>query len=218
MAYRVVCISPTDGSAGEQVGPVVARELGFQLVNEEIVEQVAREAGVGTEAVADVERRKSLVHRLVARLTDVGPAGVSGAPGAPGATAVALDPAPLRETLRDLIGSVLQEIAGRGDAVIVTHAASLALAKRTDVLRVFVSASPQTRARRLAEAQNIGAAEAEKLVARGDANRADYLKRFYDVSNELPTDYDVVLNTDHVRLEDAVALIVVAARSHHTPA
>jgi cytidylate kinase len=117
-----------------------------------------------------------------------------------------------------MIIAVLWESAARGDVVIVTHAASLALAKRTDVLRVLITASKETRVRDLAEAQHISEAEAEKLVSRGDSNRADYLKRFYSVSHELPTHYDITLNTDRVSLDDAAALIVNAARSQPTPA
>jgi cytidylate kinase len=215
VAYRVVAISPTDGSGGEQLGPIVARELGFQLVNEQIVAEAAREAGVDASIVADVERRKSVLARLLDGLTEVGPAGAAGFTGF---AAIAEDPGPRRDALRGLITSVLWESAERGAAVIVAHAASLALATRTDVLRVLISASPQTRARRLAEAQNLGDAEAEKLVARADANRADYLKRFHDVSTELPTHYDIALNTDRVRLEDAAALILRAARSQQIPA
>jgi cytidylate kinase len=102
--------------------------------------------------------------------------------------------------------------------VIVAHAASLALGDRDDVLRVLITASSETRARRLAEAGDIDEAEAKKVVARGDANRADYLKRFYGTSAELPTHYDLVINTDRVTLEDAASLILSAARSQQIPA
>jgi cytidylate kinase len=215
VGYRVVAISPTDGSGGEQIGPVVARELGFQLVNEQIVAQAAQEAGVTAEVVADVERRKSVLLRLLDGLAQGAPGGATAFSGfAP----IAEHPGPHHEALRGLIGSVLWERAERGEAVIVAHAASLALAGHADVLRVLITASPQTRARRLAEAQNIGEAEAQKLVARGDANRADYLKRFYGVSTELPTQYDIAVNTDRVALEDAAALILSAARSQPVPA
>jgi len=214
VAYRVVSISPTDGSGGEQLGTIVARELGFQLVNEQIVAQAAQEAGVDAAVVADVERRKSVLARLLEGLAEVGPAGASGFSGF---AAITEDPGPRRDALRGLITSVLSESADRGHAVIVAHAASFALATRADVLRVLISASPPTRARRLAEAQNIDEAEAEKLVARGDANRADYLKRFYGVSTELPTHYDISINTDRVAPEDAAALIVSAARSQQVP-
>jgi cytidylate kinase len=215
VAYRVVAISPTDGSAGEQLGPIVARELGFQLVNEQIVAEAAREAGVTADAVADVERRKPVLARLLDGLAEVGPAGAAGFTGF---AAISEDPGPTRDALRGLIRSVLWESAERGNAVIVAHAAALALATRTDVLRVLISASPETRAQRIAEAQSIGEAEAERLVARGDANRADYLKRFYGVSAELPMHYDIAINTDRVALEDAAALILSAARSQRITA
>ena len=215
MGYRVLAISPTDGSAGEQLGPVVARELGFQLVDEEIVAQAAREAGVTPEAVADVEKRKSLLHRLLEGLGEVGPAGAAGMTGF---AAIPEDSGPNRDALRGLIRSVLEESADRGNAVIVAHAASLALGNRDDVLRVLVTASPETRAQRLAEAGDMDEAEAKKAIARGDANRADYLKRFYGASAELPTHYDVVINTDRVSPEDAASLILSAARSQQIPA
>jgi Cytidylate kinase-like family len=215
MAYRVVSISPTDGSAGEQLGPVVARELGFQLVDEQIVGQAAREAGVTDEVVANVEQRKSLLHRLLEGLGEVGPAGAAGFTGY---AAIPEDTGPTRDALRGLIRSVLEESADRGNAVIVAHAASLALGDRDDVLRVLITASPETRARRLVEARDIQEAEAKKVVARGDANRADYLKRFYGASAELPTHYDIVINTDRVTPEDAASLVLSAARSQQIPA
>jgi cytidylate kinase len=215
VAYRVVAISPTDGSAGEQVGPIVARELGFQVINEQIVAQAAQEAGVTADVVANVERRKSLLARMLEHLGEIGPAGAAGVSGyAP----IYEDQSPDREALRGLIRSVLEESAERGNAVIVAHAASLALGGKPDVLRVLITASPKTRARRLAEEQNISEGEANKLVSRGDAGRADYLKRFYRTSAELPTHYDIVINTDRVTPEDAAALILGAARSQQIPA
>jgi cytidylate kinase len=215
VAYRVVAISPTDGSAGEQLGRVVARELGFQLVDEQIVAQAAREAGVTPEVVADVERRKSVLHRVLEGLSEIGPAGAAGFTGF---AAIAEDPGPDRDAIRGLIRSVLEESAEQGNVVIVAHAASLALGGDPDVLRVLITASPETRARRIAEERNVDEAEAMKLVARGDANRTDYLKRFYGASAELPTHYDIVINTDRVTPEGAAALILSTARSQQIPA
>ena len=44
-----------------------------------------------------------------------------------------------------------------------------------------------------------------------DAGRRDYLKRFYDVGEELPPTYDLVVNTDALSVELAAELVVRAA-------
>jgi cytidylate kinase len=81
------------------------------------------------------------------------------------------------------------------------------------LLRVLVTASPETRTRRLS---GLGAllteGDAVTAVRESDGERRDYLRRFYQVSEELPTHYDVVINTDVLRPAEAVNLIVAAAR------
>ena len=124
-----------------------------------------------------------LAARPLGRLTDAGPSGTAGFTGH---AAAVEDAGPDREALRDFIRAIIWEAGERGHAVIVTHAASYALASRSDVLRVLISASPQTR----------------------DAGRADYLKRFYDIDSELPTHYHIVIDTDRL---DPVAAAEPAA-------
>src|SRR4051794_15752588 len=174
---------------------MVAEALGFQLLNTQIVTRAAEEAGVNPAAVMDAEGRRSMAARLLGRLTHAGSSGASGFTAHP---ATADDAGPDREALRDFIRAVIWEAGERGDAVIVTHAASYALASRSDVLRVLISASPETRARRIADAKGCSDSDAAKAVARGDAGRADYLKRFYDIDAELPTHYDIVIDTDRL--------------------
>lgn len=196
MAFKVICLSAVDGSGGEQVGSLVAERLGYRLVNEEIVALAAQQAQVDPHLVADVERRKSLVNRVLDRL---GPAAAGASMGA--YVPHTIDDLPTDASLRELIRGAIDQVADAGGVVIVAHAASFALRGRQDTLRVFLTASPETRTARLAD----GA----KALARMDANRADYLKRFYDVGAEAPHHYDVVLNTD--RLDPAVAAEIVVA-------
>jgi hypothetical protein len=205
--HRVVCISASNGSWAEDVAPLVAGRLGFQLVDEQIVARAAEEAGVTAGVAAGVEQRKSLVSRLL----DEMPAGVAGAAALGAYVPLPEDTGPSADALRGLIRSAIEEIAARGDAVIMAHAASLALAGHGDALRVFVTASADTRRDRLAEAHELTSKKAEKLLARLDANRADYLKRFYHVGSELPTHFDLVVNTDRLGPEQAADVIVRAA-------
>jgi cytidylate kinase len=74
-----------------------------------------------------------------------------------------------------------------------------------------VTASPDTRAARLVTAKGLKQAQAARAVNNSDAGRADYLKRFYGISEELPTHYDLVVNTDAVSVEQAAGLISLAA-------
>jgi len=194
MAFQVICFSAVDGSGGEQVGSLVAERLGFRIVNEEIVSLAARQADVDPNLVADVERRKSLVNRVLDRL---GPAAAGVSMGA--YVPQTFDDLPTDGSLRELIRTTIEQVAEAGAVVIVAHAASFALRARQDTLRVFVTASPETRAAR-------SGADAKGL-AKSDAARADYLKRFYDVGAEAPHHYDLVLNTD--RLDPAAAAEVV---------
>ncbi len=117
----------------------------------------------------------------------------------------------MTEDLRGLIRAAIEETSARGDVVIVSHAASHALAANTEALRVLVTASRETRTARLVESYGVSEADATRTVDEADAARADYLKRFYGIKHELPTQYDLVVNTDRVGTDDAVAVVMRAA-------
>jgi cytidylate kinase len=204
MSGRVVCISGEDGAGGQEVAQRVASELGFRVIDEDIVTRAALEAGVDTHVMADVERRRSTLEKLLEGLgsTGFGAGYVVAAPQL-------LESRPSDE-LRGLIRSVIEEIATEGGAVIVAHAASAALGGREDVVRVLVTASPDTREGRLMEELKVDRKEAQRILRRADTARADYLKRFYDIPAEQPTHYDLVVNTDKVDPALAAALIVKA--------
>ena len=208
MVCSVICISAATGAGAEDVVPVVAERLGYRIVDEGIVARAAREADVEHHVVADVELRRSFISRL---FRDLGAsagsvAASSGFPISGGEDALSSD------DLRTLIRSAIEETADQGEVVIVSHAASLALSGRDGLLRVLLTGSPETRATRVASARGISEKAAVETVAGEDAARADYLRRFYDVRAELPTHYDLVVNTDRLGAGEAAELVVAAAR------
>lgn len=222
MAARVISISFSDGSGGEEVAVAVAATLGYPVVSEEILSRAAAEAGVSIDTIADVERRKTFMSKLVGRLvphsaaasdptfrTSVDAQVTAGLIGIP--FPLESGPKLTQDELRGKIRSAIDEYMAHGEVVILAHAASHSLAGREGVLRVFVTGSPTVRSARLAASRLLSQADADKLVSVGDANRADYLKRFYGVENESPEHYDIVLDTDELTVEDAVKAIVSAA-------
>jgi hypothetical protein len=200
----VVCISRDLGAEGEAVGRLVADRLGLRYVDEEVITRAAERGGVAEDELADAEQRKSRIRRVVEMLADTGT--VTATPG--------VEPSSVRaareDSHRGLIRDVVEEVAEEGNAVIVAHAASMALAGRDRVLRVLVTASPEVRARRLADSEG-GEKQAEKVVRESDAARANYFKRFYSIDDERPTHYDLVVNTDALAPEQAAEIIAHAA-------
>lgn len=205
MSARVVCISRELGADGERVGRLVAEQLGLQYVDEEVIARAAERGGVEPSALADAEQRKPRLLRVLELIGDSG-----GSSGYIGPESSAIRSA-REESHRDLIRAVIEEIAGEGNAVIVAHAASMALTGRDGVLRVMLTAPPEIRIRRIAEAEGADDRQAAKLVRDGDAARAAYVKRFYSIDRELPTHYDLVVNTGTLAAERAAEVIAHAA-------
>ena len=201
----MICISRSTGAEGEAVGRAVAQRLGFRYVDDEVIGKAAESSGLDPELVADAERRKSLVHRILVVMGEQSPEALALLPD-PDSTGRL----PTDADLRGLIVEVLRSLADEGSVVIVAHAASFALAER-DVLRVLVTASDATRAERVATTKGIDTSAAAKMIKRDDDERADYIKRFYKIDRELPTHFDLIINTDVLTPERAADVVLSAA-------
>jgi hypothetical protein len=203
VAYEVVSLSVTDGAGAADLGHLLSQALGYRLIDEEIIAGAAVEAGVEPEVVADVERRKSILGRLIEGMAQ------GGAVSAP------LPPdmiPPASDELRKAIRIAIDEVASAGQVVVVAHAASFALAGREDVLRVLVTASDDTRKKRIAADRGIDEGQAGSVLKRSDAGRSDYLKRFYGIGEEKPSHYDLVINTDKFTAGEVARVIVGVAQ------
>jgi cytidylate kinase len=188
MKASVICISHAQGAAGGAVGKIVAEKLGYTFADDAIVSEAARGAGLFAESVSYAERKdaKRSIEVDFGRIEKT-------------------------EKLRELIKAAIEEAAGRGSIVIVSHAASYALADRDGILRVLVTAPDATRQERIAEAEGMDAKQAKKEMSESDEARATYLHRFYGVKSEQSTHYDLVVNTERLGADAAAALIVAAA-------
>jgi hypothetical protein len=210
MHIRVVAIAHTRGAGGERVARMVSERLSFRYVDKELNARAAARGGIDPELIADVERRQPLWTRMLRLLerAEVGQAGVVGL--APGELMTC-------EELHTLVRGALVELADQGEVVIVSDAAPMALAGRDELLRVLVTASPNTRARRVAAAETLAEWDASKLVENADLARAEYFKRYYRIERELPSHYDVVVSTDVLGPGQAAEIILRAASAPPGP-
>ncbi len=205
MALRVVTIAMTTGARAEQVGRLVADQLGFRYVNDEIIDRAAEHAGVSRREVAEVERSPSLISRIMTAMGS-GPLIEHGG-------LLAADEIDASPSYRRLIQEVIREVAAQGNVVILAHGASILLAGAPGLLRVLVTASPATRAGRPVAESGQDERQAAREIQRTDRERRGFFKRFYNLDEELPTHYDVVVNTD-VLSPEAVARVIAHAAAN----
>ncbi len=216
MKVRVVCVSRTLAAGGQHVARGVSQKLGFRYADEEIIREAAKREGVDISVIQGAEKRRSFFDRLLDSLA-IAPTpelmGFStGFPLSAGEIEEAGGP-PTTEHYRQLIRDVIKEVAEQGEVVIFAHASAAALGAAEGVLRVLVTASPQTRIERLATAFDLSQREAEKAIAESDKARLAYLADFYGITEEKPTLYDLVINTDIMTPHQGTQIALAAARS-----
>jgi cytidylate kinase len=205
VSVQVVTIAMTTGAGAEQVGRLVAERLGFQYINDEIIDRAAEHAGVSRQDVAQVEHSPSLISRII---TAIGSAPFNEA----SAGLLAAEEIDASPSYRRLIQAVIREVAAQGNTVILAHGASILLAGLPGLLRVLVTASPATRAHRLVAESGQDERQATREIQRTDRERRAFFKRFFNLDEELPTHYDVVVNTDVLTFDHAAELVTAAVR------
>ena len=205
MTSQVISIALSLGAHGEEIARSVAEQLRFRYVNEEIIVGAAQKAGVSPQAMDQTEHSPTLVARVLKAMAGLAPAA---APTYWSAEASRPDPS---LAYPSLIQEVIHETARQGSVVIAAHGASIHLAGTAGLLRVFVTASPMVRMQRLVSEAGIDEQEAKKRIEYSDRERAAYLRKFSDIHQELPTHYDLVLNTDLFTSLEASELITCAA-------
>jgi cytidylate kinase len=196
----VVTVSRQYGAGGRRIGPAVAQALGFVFVDREIAEEAARRIGLDPKvAEARDERAPAVVEEI----------GLALAAATPGyVTIPELDD----RTLADATRRVILALAEAGGYVILGRGSQAILAGRPDACHLSLVGERSDRARRVAEWQGIDEKEASALCERVDAERANYVRRFYGRHIADPLLYDVVLNTSQLSPDLATALAIETAR------
>lgn len=209
MPAPLVTITRQYGSGGSEIARLVARALGWTLIDNEFVEQVARRAGLPPDEVAQREERApGLLERLARTLAVASPemflaSGTSG-----GVPRVDADEA----TIVRITERVIAEAAALGRVVLVGRGAQAVLAQRADALHAYVVAAKPWRERLAVERLGVDAAEASKVVDEIDAQRDRYVKTYHGRVRQDVTNYDMVLNAERLGFEGAAALIVAEVR------
>jgi len=201
----LITISRQYGAGGSAVAEIVARELGWSVVDNEFIEAVSRKAGMPREQVAEREERGPSFGERLAQALAASPE-VPLIPAAPTEN-------PDEPTLVKATETVVVEIARMGRAVLVGRAAVAVLGRHPGAIHVLLVASKPFRAGVIMERLGVEEKAALKAMHDTDNRRARYHKDFYQRDWLDPVNYHMVLNTEPLGFDGAAALIVNRAKS-----
>lgn len=202
---KAITISRLYGSGGGEIGARLAQRLNWHLIDHEIVARVAHELGIPEhQAEVQDEYAKGFIARVVSQFVSTVPAGAS--PVVQVALPDQNDENRYQETLR----RVVETAADTGRAVIIGRASQVILAKRRDVLHVFIEAPLQERIAYVALRENLDVARARERIQLKDGDRSRYFRMVYHRDPNDPMLYDLVINTGVLSLDRAVDLICLA--------
>lgn len=197
----IITISRQFGAGGSEVAVMVAERLGWQLVDNELVEQVAARAGMSPEEVAQREERApSFVERLTRTLAAQNPELVP----PPGGTVKDMEEA----SLVRITESVVADLARQGRVVFVGRAAPAVIGMQADALHVKLVARRAFRAERVRERFGLTEAEAMKRLDEVDSQRSRYHKQYYQRNWSDPVNYHLTINTGLLGLDGAAEVIL----------
>ena len=205
----VITVTRQYGAGGSLVARLVAERLGWTVIDNEFVGEVAKRAGLPPEEIAAREERApSLLERLATALALSAPEMF--APAAAAESGEADEDRLIRITER-----IIEEAAAHGRVVLVGRGATAYLGTAGEgahALHVYVVAPHAERVKTVKERQALDEVEAARTVNEIDAARERYLERYYRRRRDDAANYHLVVNTAWLGYEGAADVIVELAR------
>lgn len=195
----VITISRQFGAGGKTLGEMVAKELGYQFVDEEIIYLVAKKAKVSTHWVESIEKeaggkllkfmsglvRKSFVERILDDKRGY------------------ID----EEIYVDLLNKIITQIAEEGNAVILGRGGQYILRDAEDAVHVLLIADMEDRIKFMEERYDLSRTQAIQTVNREDKRRVNLYRKFGKEDYDQPELYHLVLNRSKLDLDTSLPLI-----------
>ncbi|HEY5085873.1 MAG TPA: cytidylate kinase-like family protein [Gemmatimonadaceae bacterium] len=201
----IITISRTYCSGGSNVAVRIADALGWSLLDNAVIDEVAARTGLSTsEVAAREERRPSLAERVATAMAMSTQEMMS-------PLAVAQFP-PTEQRLLDVTRTVIEEAAMRDSVVIVGRGAQMMLGSRSNVFGVFCYAPLEALTRRCMQRDQLDHAHAEKRVLQVNQERSAWVKSNWGRDWRGIENYHLCVNTDALGVEGAADAVMRAAQ------
>ena len=204
MGKKIITISREYGSGGRQVGLTVAKKLGMEFYDKELIDAAAKEIGFPTEMIADREQR--LTNSLLSNFAMGTLYGIA-YPREPKVSEL-----PLTEQIYQAQKKAIEEAAKRGSCIFVGRCADYILKSRPDVLRVFIYADRDIRKRRAIEEYGEIEEYIDEFMYQTDKRRRIHYENYTNQKWGSRENYDLMLNSGDLGLDKCVELLCEAVK------
>ena len=204
MGKKIITISREYGSGGRQVGRTVAKKLGMEFYDKELIDAAAKEIGFPTEMIADREQR--LTNSLLYNFAMGTLYGIA-YPREPKVSEL-----PLTEQIYQAQKKAIEEAAKRGSCIFVGRCADYILKSRPDVLRVFIYADRDIRKRRAIEEYGEIEEYIDEFMYQTDKRRRIHYENYTNQKWGSRENYDLMLNSGDLGLDKCVELLCEAVK------
>ena len=204
MGKKIITISREYGSGGRQVGLTVAKKLGMEFYDKELIDAAAKEIGFHTEMIADREQR--LTNSLLYNFAMGTLYGIA-YPREPKVSEL-----PLTEQIYQAQKKAIEEAAKRGSCIFVGRCADYILKSRPDVLRVFIYADRDIRKRRAIEEYGEIEEYIDEFMYQTDKRRRIHYENYTNQKWGSRENYDLMLNSGDLGLDKCVELLCEAVK------
>ena len=183
-------ISREKGAGGNTVAQLVGRRLGWQVFDDEIVDEIAQKAHVRRQLIESLdERDQATIQDIIGQLLNPQEIGTSG--------------------YLVYLKQIVLTLGHQGDVVIVGHAARYILPGQFG-LSVRMVAPIEARIRRIADKARLSLDAARVEVERIDHERVKLVRRHFGHNVADPLSHDLTINTAEMNVEAAAEVVITA--------
>ncbi|MBE6777902.1 MAG: cytidylate kinase-like family protein [Ruminococcaceae bacterium] len=196
----IITIGRQCGSGGHEVGKKLAAKLGVPFYDKELLRLAAEQSGLAPENfdMYDEVPTSSLLYSL-----SLGNYGM----------AMGQYDMPIHQKIFLAQFDTIQKLADKGEScVIIGRCADYALAKREQVINVFLRADPKARVERLVQQYaDLNAKKAADQMVKTDKRRAAYHNFYADTRWGSPDSYDLMIDCLKTGIDETVELLATYA-------
>lgn len=194
--YKIITMEREFASGGNEIGRRVAKKLGIELYDRNILVEAAKRLDIPAIYVEELE--ETAPGSIIFNLSKT----------ALGGHHKANSSLPMSERLFLEEKKIIEEIVEKQDCVIVGRCASYILKDRPDCLKVFVHADKDYRLKRAIEAEKLSKNEAEEFLRKSDKRRSGFYNSHTGLKWGEMENFDICLDSGSLGMDCCVDVLV----------